>query len=521
MQQLLQVWSALNMRKQIMVGVATVAMFAAILGMSRLVAAPNMVLLYAGLESAAAGEVVQALEQRGVAYQVRGGSIFVEDRNRDELRMTLASAGLPANGGSGYELLDNLTGFGTTSQMFNAAYWRAKEGELARTMLASPNITKARVHIANASSSPFQRELKPSASVSVVAAGGLTPAHARALRYLVASAVAGLEPKDVVIIDSVGNLVSTDETTVPAVADDRSTELRERVQRLLEARVGPGNAVVEVSVDTVTESESIRQRTFDPASRVLVSSDSEESTNDSRNNGGGEVTVASNIPSGDANGAENASSQTSQTRERVNYEVSETQREIIRAPGSVKRQTVAVLVNGVESPGPDGATTIQLRDDAELQALRELVASAVGYDESRGDVITIKSMIFQPVIPLGTEASTSLLDLPPLDVMTLLKLAVAALVTLILGLFVVRPILSRPPLPEPDQPARLQAALTGEIDDGDTDLSGLPVVGNATLSPPAAHSQEDAVERLRSLINDRRDETVEILRSWLEDEEDA
>lgn len=522
MQQLLQVWSALDMRKRILVGLATAAMFAAILAMSRIVAAPNMVLLYAGLESSSAGEVVQALEQRGIAYQVRGSSIFVSDAQRDQLRMTLASEGLPANGGSGYELLDNLTGFGTTAQMFNAAYWRAKEGELARTMLASPNITKARVHIANTTATPFQRDLRPTASVSVVATGGLTASHARALRYLVASAVSGLEPNDVAIIDGTGNLISADEGAAPTAGDDRSADIKERVQRLLEARVGPGNAVVEVAVETVMESESIRQRTFDPSGRVLVSSDTEESTNASKNGAGGDVTVASNLPSGDAAGAENSSAQTSQTRERVNYEVSETQREVIRTPGSVKRLTVAVLVNGVMTPDAAGAETLQLRDQAEMEALRELVASAVGYDEARGDVITLKSMLFQPVTPLGTEAASSLFQMPPLDVMTLVKLAVVALVTLLMGLFVIRPILSRQALPAPE-PALLPSgngpALTGEIDDSDDDLSALPVVGSQNGTLPA-QTQEDAVERLRTLINDRRDETVEILRSWLEDEEE-
>lgn len=526
MQQVLQVWSTLDIRKRILVGLATLAMFAAVLAMSRIVAAPNMVLLYAGLESSAAGEVVQALEQRGIPYQVRGSSIFVADARRDELRMTLASEGLPANGSGGYELLDNLTGFGTTAQMFNAAYWRAKEGELARTMLASPSITKARVHIANTTATPFQRDIKPTASVSVVATGGLTAGHAQALRFLVASAVAGLEPDDVAIIDGAGNLVSANETTSPAAADNRSAEMKERVQRLLEARVGPGNAVVEVSVDTITESESIRQRTFDPTGRVLISSDSEENTNSSQNGAGGDVTVASNIPNGDAAGTENSSAQTSQTRERVNYEVSETQREIIRTPGSVKRITVAVLVNGVMVPGETGET-LQLRENEELQSLQELVASAVGYDEARGDVITIKSMLFQPVIPMGTEATSSLLQMPPLDVMSLLKLALVGLVTLIMGLFVLRPILSKPApaaLPAPLENGAMPAltALTGEIDDGDADLSNLPVIGVAsnTSGNLPAQSQEDAVERLRSLINDRRDETVEILRSWLEDEEE-
>ena len=122
MQQFLNLWSRLERRRQIIVVLATAAMFIAILAMARMAAAPNMTLLYAGLENGAAGDVVRALEQRGVAYEVRGGSIFVDSQARDELRLTLASEGLPSNSTSGYELLDTLTGFGTTSQMFEAAY---------------------------------------------------------------------------------------------------------------------------------------------------------------------------------------------------------------------------------------------------------------------------------------------------------------------------------------------------------------------------------------------------------------
>lgn len=524
MQQILQVWNALDMRKRVLVGAATAAMFMAVLAMSRIASAPNMVLLYAGLESSAAGEVVQALAARGVTYEVRGSSIFVADAQRDRLRMTLASEGLPANGSNGYELLDNLTGFGTTAQMFNAAYWRAKEGELARTMLASPNITKARVHIANTDSNPFQRDLRPSASVSVSASGGVTPDHARALRFLVASAVAGLDPADVAIIDGSGKLIGAEDASGNASTENRSEGLKERVTRLLEARVGPGNAVVEVSVETVNESESIRQRTLDPKSRVLLSSDTEESSNNSKNGAGAGVTVASNLPDGEAAGEGDSSANTNQTRERMNYDVSETQREIIRAPGAVKRLSVAVLVNGVTSQAASGETTLELRDDAELDALRELVASAVGFDAERGDVITIKTMLFEPVTPMGTEAASSLFSAMPLDVMSLIKMAIAGAVALILGLFVVRPIISNrasPPALETPLLSQGQVALDGEIDDGVTEPSALTVVEDQTGALTQSQSQEDAVERLRNLINERRDETVEVLRNWLEDEEEV
>ena len=121
MQKITNAWANLDMRRRTAVVLAVVAVLVAVLGLARMAATPSMKLLYAGLENGAAGDVVRSLEQRGITYEVRGGSIYVPDATRDELRMTLASEGLPTNGGRGYELLDSLTGFGTTSQMFDAA----------------------------------------------------------------------------------------------------------------------------------------------------------------------------------------------------------------------------------------------------------------------------------------------------------------------------------------------------------------------------------------------------------------
>ncbi|MGB7240851.1 MAG: flagellar M-ring protein FliF, partial [Sulfitobacter sp.] len=228
MQQLLKTWNGLDLRRQITIVAATVAVFFAITAMSRMATTPSMTLLYAGLENGAAGDVVRALEQRGDVFEVRGGSIFVDASARDQLRMTLASEGLPANSTSGYELLDTLSGFGTTSQMFDAAYWRAKEGELARTIVSSPFIAAARVHIASTGSNPFQRRVTPKASVSVSPVSGtITPGQAKALRYLVSSAIAGLAAEDVSIIDANGTLVGAIDDAVPAIGgDDKAQVLR-------------------------------------------------------------------------------------------------------------------------------------------------------------------------------------------------------------------------------------------------------------------------------------------------------
>ena len=544
MQQLLNVWMGLDIRRQITVVAATVAVFLAVLAMSRIATAPSMTLLYAGLENGAAGDVVRALEQRGVAFEVRGGSIFVDNQNRDELRMTLASEGLPANSGRGYELLDNLSGFGTTSQMFDAAYWRAKEGELARTIVSSPHVNMARVHIASTGSNPFQRSVTPTASVSVTPNGaGLTPQQAKAIRFLVASAVAGLSADDVAVIDANGALVgAADDTTPSAGSDDKAQLLKQKVERLLEARVGYGNAIVEVSVDTVTETEEFRERRFDPEGRVVISTDTEERTSNSNEAGNGDVTVASNLPDGDGAGGDSASSQDSETRERINYEVSETERAVTRAAGAIKRITVAVLVNqAVETSGETDAAPTE-RSPEEIEALKELVASAVGFDESRGDIITIKSMALQSITPAGTEAQSSFLDLFEVDVMSAIQMAILAIVALVLGLFVVRPLLSRPPSPPalPANPPALAAskpgaetqALTGEVSDMPDDFPDipfnsdqaefpdLPAMSFAGSADASTATSSDPVDRLRNMIGERQEETVEILRSWLEESEE-
>ncbi|WP_434289788.1 flagellar basal-body MS-ring/collar protein FliF [Celeribacter sp. SCSIO 80788] len=547
MQQILSIWSNLDPKRRIIVIGATVLMFAAIIGLSRMATKPSMSLLYSGLESSAAGEVVQSLEAQGVAYEIRGGAIFVPANQRDELRMTLASEGLPANSTGGYELLDSLSGFGTTSQMFDAAYWRAKEGELARTIVSAQQIRSARVHIANPSSQPFKRQIAASASVTVTAVSGAISAdQAKAFRSLVSSAVAGLAPEDVSVIDGRnGVVVAGDETqTGSATSSDRTDELRQNVQRLLEARVGVGKAVVEVSMETVTDQESIVERHFDPESRVAISSETEERSNSSQDTGGGSVTVASNLPNGAGAGGGDSSSNNSETRERVNYEVSETRREIQRGPGAIKRLTVAVLVDGIRTLNPDTGEVIWApRSAEELDALRDLVASAIGFDEARGDQITLKTMEFEPLAIEGTEAQSSLISAMSIDLMSLIQLTVLAVVSLLLGLFVLRPLLAKPvvalpapatqdtqsdfenmpaTIPVPDLPRPAAPTLNGEIDTGGFALPTMGVVSDFDFGDDEIGMPSDPVKRLKKLIEDRQEETVEILRSWMEDtEEDA
>jgi flagellar M-ring protein FliF len=519
-EQLRSVWDALDGPRRILALGAATGVFVAVLAMARMAAAPSMSLLYAGLEGPQAGQVIQALDQRGLRYEVRGDAIFVESPARDETRMAMAALGLPANSAAGYELLDGLTGFGTTSQMFDAAYWRAKEGELARTIVASPHVRAARVHIAHGASQPFRRERSLTASVTVTPAGGALPAsQAQALRYLVASAVAGLSAEDVAVIDTTSGLIAAE--TGPGAGGERSAELRRNVERLLEAHVGPGRAVVEVNVDTVTDRETIVERRIEPDSRIALSTDTEERTASSTDSRTGAVTVASNLPDGEAGGeGGRAESRDVQSRQRTAYDVSQTSREIQRGPGAIRRLTVAVMIDGVRTPQPDGTLQWAPRPAAELDALRDLVASAVGFDAGRGDVITLHSLPFEAPMLAGTDAGAGLIANLGLDTMGLIRLAALALVALILALFVLRPLLrpaparaGLPPPPPTGAAALAGPALTGEIADADAPSDRM----RAASGTQGQSLPEDPVARMRALIAGRQDETLEILRGWMDE----
>ena len=404
MLQVQNVWNGLPQARQLVAILAAVAVLVCVFTISRMATRPDMTLLYSGLDASASGEVIASLQSQSVAHEVRGDAIFVPATQRDQLRMTLASQGIPRNPVEGYEILDTMSGFGTTSQMFDAAYWRAKEGELARTILSSPNIQSARVHISSSNSSAFRVTNIAKASVNVsTTTGSVRPEQAEALRFLVASAVPGLSPEDVAIIDGAGRLVSDSPAATSSTGEVREQAFKARVERLLEARVGPGNAIVEVSIETTNDVEMISERLVDPDSRVAISSDTEErSTSENSSQAG--VTVASNLPDGDGGDSSGSSSENSETRQRLNYEVSETRREITRNAGTIKRLSVAVLVN---ERFTDDSAEPQPRSEAELSDLRALVESAVGFDSERGDVITLRTMEFEAPPESGSTADAA------------------------------------------------------------------------------------------------------------------
>lgn len=539
MSQLFDTWQALDMRRRVVLLGAFALTIVAVLSLAQVATRPGMALLYSGLDPAAAGEVVGALEQMNVLAEVRGDAIYVTEDERDRVRLALARDGLPRQGQAGYELLDQLSGFNATSDMFNAAYWRAKEGELARTILSSPGVRAARVHIAVPNRRPFARgDAQATASVTVTMAGGtLTAPQATSIRYLTALAIANLSPDQVAVIDSRAGMVLAPGMDSPLAsaatqAAERESKIKAEIEELLAARVGRDRARVSVTVETDREAETVTERTLQPDTRVTLHSDTEE-ISDSSQGGAGNVTVASNLPDGDAEGGDTRQSSRTETRERVNYDYSEVRRETIRQAGAIRRVSVAVLVDGINVENADGTSEWQTRPEDELNALRDLVIAAIGYDETRGDIVTVESMAFQPdATPGALVEVSSIMRFIERNAMTLIQLVVLAVVIMVLAMTVIKPMLSAKPKPagSDDLPGGLPSPL-GNL--SPTPLTeGVPLANGppGMLSPMGAGNfvdgaddlavdrlgDENPVEVLREIASERPDQTVAMLKQWLD-----
>ncbi len=522
MDQLLQTWNALDLRRRIILVLAVAATLAAVLALARVATKPGMALLYSGLDPSAAGEVVGALEQMGVESEIRGDAIYVPEDARDRVRLSLARDGLPRQGPVGYELLDGLSGFNATSDMFDAAYWRAKEGELARSILASPGVRSARVHLAVGSRRPFARSAaQPTASVTVtMGGGGLTSAQATAIRYMVALAVADLSPDQVAVIDSRNGVVLAPGSETPMAsalteAAEREAKIKAEIEDLLAARVGRDKARVSVTVETDLEGETLTERIVQPDSRVTLHSDTEEIRDSSTGTEPG-VTIASELPEGAAGEGGASTAERTETRERLNYDYSELLRETVRAPGAIKRISVAVLVDGIVTEDASGEPVWAERPAEELEALRELVVAAVGFDEARGDIVTVDSMQFQPDAMPGTEAEANgIMQFLERNAMTLIQIGVLSLVALILAFTVIRPMLSR-------RSREDEAALMGELLGADAEVPGGAGAGAGDEgATELLEPQPTITESLRLTVAEQTDETVALLQEWLEGDGEA
>ena len=546
---IIKVWLALSPQRQLASVLSVLATLMAFYFLVSTTLKPKTDLLYSGLDPAAAGEIVAKLEGMNVTYEVKGNAIYADSTRRDSLRLELARDGLPRQSVVGYELFDDMNSFAMTSDMFDTAYWRAKEGELARTLLAMPTIRTARVHLGTQKTKGFATgPSAKTASVTIAASGGISPAQAKAIQYMTALSVAGLNPSDVAVIDTVQGVIAgpgiDDEMMKGGMGEiEQAAQIKSNLLSLLEARVGRGNARVSVSLDFEREHITTAERRFDPDSRVVKSQTTSDVT-DSATGTNNAVTVASNLPEGQAGGNQNNSDR-AETSETVTYEISEIMRNSEILPGGVKRLSVAVLLNDIVTPGTEGEVTRTPRSEAEMADLTELVTMAAGLDTERGDALSVKSLAFDIPLEVGEVTRPTLLQ-QFLDryLWSTLQALILGLVVLLLGMFVVRPLLA----PGENQggadmgPMALPSPNGGTpaADQGGMGLAPLPALGDMPtmggmggglpelpmLTGPQTNNllgagDDDPINALKEAVSDQTQEAAALLTQWLDQDKVA
>lgn len=513
--------------------------------------APNMELLYRGLDLQDSGAVVSRLEAMNIPYELRnnGSEVYVASSQVLKTRVSLAQDGLPAGGSVGYELFDRSQTLGTTSFVQNLNRLRALEGELARTIRTIDHVVGARVHLVLPKREVFSRQKnEPTASIILKMQGAsrLDKQQVQAIQNLVAAAVPGLKTTNISIVDGRGTLLARgmqgDANALALSAlEEKRLDLQNRyksaIEELLQNRVGLGNVRAEVTVELDREQSTINAETYDPDGQVVRSNQAvEEQSASSETDGQDSVSVATNLPQGaDTGTTAGSNSSNTRTEETTNYEISKTVKKEVHEAGAIKRISVAVLVNGVVGKDANGKRTYTPRSAEELQKLQALVRSVIAYNEDRGDTIEIANMEFVPLDDIGNQAEDiSFLGMTKADYFRVAEMLVLTVVGVLVLLLVVRPLVSRGLTIAADAVAASTKQLTdgsaGALPGpdgllaGEVGPDGMPVenltaegVDQDALDIERIEGQvrSSPTKRIAELVSKHPDETVAIMRSWL------
>jgi flagellar M-ring protein FliF len=517
---------------------AMVAVTAALIGFFSFVimrvTTPQMTTLFTDLSVEDSAGIVKDLERQAIPFELRndGAVIMVPKDKVTRLRMKLAEGGLPKGGGVGYEIFDKSDALGTTSFVQNINHLRALEGELARTIRAIDRIQAARVHLVLPERPLFSRETpEPSASIVVRVRGSLEPQQIRAIRHVVASAVSGLKPQRVSIVDEAGQLLAdgaagdADNT----IGDERRAgyekRMRNQVEAIVSSVVGAGRARVQLSADFDYNKITQTSDRFDPEGRVLRSSQTREESSATADNSG-QVTVNNELPGNQRqDNATPARDQSKKTEETNNYEISRTTKTEVTEAGRVNRISVAVLVDGNYSKNDKGEIVYQERSKEQLDRIAALVRSAIGFDQKRGDQVEVVNLKFAEApaaVPVAEPTGLfAMLQFTKDDVMYVIELGVMMLLGLVVLFMVIRPLVRRI-LASEEISSRNDGSVPA-LTDGSAQPAGASsqsLIPNATaqmidVAQVQGQVHAQSVHRVGELAERNPNETASIVRQWL------
>ncbi|MDX8404790.1 MAG: flagellar basal-body MS-ring/collar protein FliF [Mariprofundus sp.] len=469
--------------------------------------------VYAGMAEKDAATVVEMLQKEHIPYRLEGGgTVMVPENQVYQVRMKLAGQGVTPGGATGFEIFDQSNEFGLSDFTRKINLQRAMQGELARTIEVMPQISAARVHLVMPKESAFaERDRKATASVMLQISGGqrLGKKTVVAIQNLVAASVPEMAIADVAVVDAAGTLLSISEKDTPSSEGQTLQEYQNKLEQRLEQRltgmleqlVGEGQAVVRVSADI--DREFIDQQTtrYNPDEQVLRSQKSIKELHTSAAGAVGVPGLASNTPGGNpANGETPAAPQDRATRSEDvnNYEISSTSEHRVVPFGNINKLSVATIVGGHTQTDDQGKTSFTPRSAAELVEIQKLVERAMGFDEDRGDSVTVQSM---PLVDISSQTDSDALSAAENRVfyMQVARYGIAALALMLLAWFVLRPLAKRIQDTASNEASGNQLALSA-----DNQLSDI------------AQMRLENMEQIKYGITKQPERANKVLREWVD-----
>lgn len=479
--------------------------------------------LYGNLSAEDAATIVEKLREQKIPFRIEGSGslVLVPSDKVYDLRLSLASLGLPRGGGVGFEVFDE-TDFGTTEFVQKLNYQRALQGELARTIKEFSEVDDARVMIVMPKDSVFIEESKPaSASVLLKLRGKLAKSKVAAVVNLVASAVEDLSPDNITVVDTGGNVLSkrsAEGEQETELADAKleykltyENTLAHQIQSMLERIVGSGKAIVRVAADMNFDQVDLSEEIYDPEAQVIRSRQLTTESSDSSQ--GAENGISSVNPVAAGGGPASVSNQrmekAQKQNETVNYEISRTLRRTINPVAEIERISVAAVLDGnytMETDRDGNQTrTYVPRTQEELDQFETIVQNAMGYSADREDQVTVESFPFAYMEEMTLEGS------PGINWPAVLKryghLGGYAALILVVFIFLVKP------LTQVVQEVAVQAqqsTLTVRAQENGELPGAAP--GREALPPPAEMTGR---QKAAYLAKQDLDKTTEQVRGWL------
>lgn len=486
---------------------------------------PDYTVLYSNLAQSDMGEIAQALKAKKIEYRISEGSIEVPRGQLYETRLALAADGIPRGAGAGFEIFDQQK-LGSTEFVQKINYQRALQGELARTINGIDEVQESRVHLVLPEDSLFKEDNKPpSAAVVLKLRSGarIDQKKLQGLVHLVAATVRGLQEDRITVMSTDGQVLfkknSPDETlqlsnTQIERKERMEEDMRQKVQSMLEQVVGPSRVLARVSLDIDLNQVQIAEETYNPDSAVVRSQQRSTETSEGREPGGKgnpdtpinlEGKLLQNAPS-EEGGAKGK--QFNRQREVVNYEINKTSKQIVQMPGGIRKISAAVIVDGryEMKAGEDGKQKQAYvpRSSEEMKSIEELVKKAVGYNEMRGDQITVSNIPFVSNVA-GSEmvqAGNRWVQMLKTYQKVLMNIGLA----LVILLFVVRPFMRK----------------FHQVAD---DIRKLPAPAGASaeeqISALLLDQPTDKIsirKQSAALVKHNPEKATEIIKSWLKDE---